>query len=151
MKVRIMSGALTGLRILDLTRILAGPVATQILGDLGAEVIKVERPGSGDDTRRWGPPYLDLGDDDAGNGGRGDDDTGGESAYYLSANRNKRSITLDLSHPEGPALARRLIAKCDVLIENFKVGDLARRGLDYDALKDDFPGLVYCSISGFGA
>lgn len=135
-----MSGALTGLRILDLTRILAGPVATQILGDLGAEVIKVERPGSGDDTRRWGPPYLD----------NGDDETVGESAYYLSANRNKHSITLDLSRPEGQALARRLVAECDVLIENFKVGDLARRGLGYDALKDDFPGLIYCSISGFG-
>ncbi len=131
---------LAGLRIFDLTRILAGPTCTQILGDLGADVIKIERAGSGDDTRKWGPPFLKDKD------GR---DTG-ESAYYLSANRNKRSLTLDLSKPEGQKLARRLLAQSDILIENFKAGDLAKYGLAYDQLKAEFPRLIYCSITGFG-
>ncbi len=134
------SGPLAGLRVFDLTRILAGPTATQLLGDLGAEVIKIEQPGKGDDTRKWGPPFVT-------------DETGaetGESAYYLSSNRNKRSVTLDIAKPEGQALARRLIAKCDILVENFKTGGLAKYGLAYDDLKDDHPGLIYCSITGFG-
>ena len=135
-----MSGPLTGVRVFDLTRVLAGPSCTQLLGDLGADVVKIERPGLGDDTRKWGPPYA------AGVDGR---DTA-ESAYYLSANRNKRSLTLDLTKPAGQALARRLIARSDVLIENFKVGDLARHGLDYPSLKESFPNLIYCSITGFG-
>jgi crotonobetainyl-CoA:carnitine CoA-transferase CaiB-like acyl-CoA transferase len=131
---------LDGVRVFDLTRILAGPTATQLLGDLGADVIKIERPEAGDDTRKWGPPYLA---DAAGN-----DTT--ESAYYLSSNRNKRSLTLDIARPEGQALARRLIAECDVLAENFKVGGLRRYGLAYDDLKDEYPKLIYCSITGFG-
>ncbi len=133
-------GALDGLRVLDLTRVLAGPSATQILGDLGADVVKVERPGVGDDTRRWGPPYLR--DDD------GNETT--ESAYYLSANRNKRSLALDFTTQDGLQTLKRLIAKADVLVENFKVGDLERRGLSYSDLSDEFPGLIYCSITGFG-
>ncbi|MDG2286718.1 MAG: CoA transferase, partial [Alphaproteobacteria bacterium] len=131
---------LTGIRIFDLTRILAGPTCTQLLGDLGADVIKVERPGIGDDTRSWGPPYVKDAD--------GEDTT--ESAYYLSANRNKRSITIDLRSEAGVALAKRMIAKCDVLIENFKVGSLAKLGLGYEQLKEEFPNLVYCSVTGFG-
>lgn len=131
---------LSGIRIFDLTRILAGPTCTQLLGDLGADVIKIERAGAGDDTRKWGPPYV------TGKDGK----TTGESAYYLSANRNKRSISLDLSKPEGQAIARRLIAKSDVFIENFKVGDLKKFGLDYPTLSAEFPRLVYCSITGFG-
>lgn len=131
---------LSGIRIFDLTRILAGPTCTQLLGDLGANVIKVERPNQGDDTRKWGPPYLK----DA----SGEDTS--ESAYYLSSNRNKRSLTLDVASPEGQALARRLIGRCDVLVENFKAGGLAQYGLSYDDLKDTFPDLVYCSITGFG-
>jgi crotonobetainyl-CoA:carnitine CoA-transferase CaiB-like acyl-CoA transferase len=131
---------LSGLRVFDLTRILAGPSCTQILGDLGADVIKIERAGAGDDTRKWGPPYLK----DA----EGKDTS--ESAYYLAINRNKRSVSLDLSKPDGQALAKKLIAKCDVLIENFKVGDLAKYGLGYEQLKSQFPRLVYCSITGFG-
>ncbi len=131
---------LSGIRIFDLTRILAGPSCTQLLGDLGADVIKIERAGAGDDTRKWGPPFVE---DAAGN-------PTAESAYYLAANRNKRSISLDLAKPEGQALARRLIAKSDVLVENFKVGDLKKFGLDYPALSKDFPRLVYCSITGFG-
>jgi crotonobetainyl-CoA:carnitine CoA-transferase CaiB-like acyl-CoA transferase len=135
-----MPGPLAGIRIFDLSRILAGPSATQLLGDLGAEVIKIERPGQGDDTRAWGPPFLkdEQGRDTA------------ESAYYLSCNRSKRSLTLDIAKPEGQALARRLIAECDVVIENFKAGDLARYGLDYASLQAEFPSLVYCSITGFG-
>ncbi len=133
-------GPLANVRVLDLTRILAGPTATQILGDLGADVIKVERPGAGDDTRGWGPPYLV---DAAGR-------ETGESAYFLSANRNKRSVTIDLGQPEGCALVRRLAARCDVLVENFKVGDMARFGLGWPELHAALPGLVYCSISGFG-
>ncbi|MBX6320577.1 MAG: CoA transferase [Rhodospirillaceae bacterium] len=135
-----MSGPLSGLRVFDLTRILAGPTCTQLFGDLGADVIKVERPGAGDDTRKWGPPYVK----DA----AGRDTT--ESAYYLSANRNKRSVTIDIAKPEGQALARRLVARCDVLIENFKVGDMTRYGLSYADLKDAHPRLIYCSITGFG-
>ena len=131
---------LDGIRIFDLTRILAGPTCTQLLGDLGADVIKIERAGAGDDTRKWGPPYVT---DAAGNATN-------ESAYYLSANRNKRSISLDLSKKEGQELALRLIAKCDVLAENFKVGDLAKFGLDYATISKKFPKLVYCSITGFG-
>jgi len=134
------SGPLAGLRVLDLSRILAGPTCTQLLGDMGADIIKIERPGAGDDTRKWGPPFVM----DA-NGG----DTG-ESAYYLCANRNKRSVAVDLSSPEGSALIRRLLRSCDVLIENFMVGGLARYGLAYADLKEEFPALVYCSISGFG-
>jgi len=131
---------LTGLRVFDLTRILAGPTCTQILGDLGADVIKIERAAAGDDTRKFGPPWLK----DA----EGKDTA--ESAYFLSANRNKRSLTLDLAKPEGQALARRLIARCDILVENFKVGDLAKYGLAYEQLKEQFPKLIYCSITGFG-
>ncbi|MGH6947214.1 MAG: CaiB/BaiF CoA transferase family protein [Kiloniellales bacterium] len=135
-----MTAPLAGLRIFDLTRILAGPTATQLLGDLGADVIKIERPGEGDDTRRWGPPYLE-----------GKDGPDKElSAYFMCANRNKRSLTLDIAKPEGQALARRLIGQCDVLVENFKVGNLARYGLAYDQLKGEHPRLVYCSITGFG-
>ncbi|WP_436643926.1 CaiB/BaiF CoA transferase family protein [Microbaculum sp. FT89] len=134
------TGPLAGIRILDLTRILAGPTCTQLLGDLGADVIKIERPGEGDDTRKWGPPYVKDAD------GRDTD----ESAYYLSANRNKRSLAVDVARPEGAALVKRLAAKCDVFVENFKVGGLAKYGLAYDHLKDELPGLVYCSITGFG-
>ena len=134
------NGPLQGLRVFDITRILAGPSCTQFLGDLGADVIKVERPGHGDDTRSWGPPFLK--DED------GNDTT--ESAYFLSTNRNKRSLTIDFTKPEGQELARRLIAKCDILIENFKVGSLAKYGLDYATLAKEFPSLIYCSITGFG-
>ena len=135
-----MSGPLSGLRVFDLTRILAGPSCTQILGDLGADVIKVEIPGKGDDTRGFAPPYLKDGD------GKETD----QSAYFTCANRNKRSITLDLTKPEGIALAKKMIAKSDVLVENFKTGGLAKYGLGYDQLKADNPGLVYCSVTGFG-
>lgn len=135
-----MSGPLDGIRVFDLTRVLAGPSCTQILGDLGADVIKIERPISGDDTRKYGPPFV-LGPD-------GEETT--ESAYYLSANRNKRSLTLDLTSDEGQALAKSMISQCQVLVENFKVGNLAKYGLDYASLKDDYPGLVYCSITGYG-
>jgi crotonobetainyl-CoA:carnitine CoA-transferase CaiB-like acyl-CoA transferase len=134
------TGPLAGLRVFDLCRILAGPTCTQLLGDLGADVIKIERPGAGDDTRKWGPPYLK---------GKDGGDTG-ESAYYLASNRNKRSVTIDIAKPEGQALAKRLIAKCDVMIENFKVGDMARYGLSHPDLKATQPGLIYCSITGFG-
>jgi len=135
-----MSGPLSGIRVLDLSRIMAGPWATQTLADLGADVIKVERKGIGDDTRRWGPPYLrDL---------QGQETA--ESAYYLSVNRGKRSIELDLSKPEGQEIVRRLCAHSDVLVENFKTGDLTRYGLDYESLKQINPRLVYCSITGFG-
>ena len=135
-----VSGPLTGVRVLDLSRILAGPVATQLIGDLGADVIKIERPGAGDDTRQWGPPWLP-------------DDSGaptGESAYFLSANRNKRSVTIDLAKAAGQDLIRDLAKHCDILVETFKVGDLARFRLDYVSLKAELPRLVYCSISGFG-
>jgi crotonobetainyl-CoA:carnitine CoA-transferase CaiB-like acyl-CoA transferase len=127
-------------RVLDLSRVLAGPWCTQTLADLGADVIKVERPGAGDDTRGWGPPFLKD---------RDGADTA-EAAYYLGANRNKRSITIDLAHPDGQALVRRLAAACDVVVENFKVGDMARYGLDAATLRALNPRLVYCSITGFG-
>ena len=135
-----MSAPLAGLRVLDLSRILAGPTATQLLSDLGAEVIKVERPGSGDDTRGWGPPFLQDAE------GR---DTA-ESAYYLCANRGKKSLALDIATAEGQDIARRLAARSDILIENFKVGALARYGLDYASLRGENPRLIYCSITGFG-
>ncbi len=134
-----MTGALDGIRILDLSRILAGPTATQLLGDFGADIIKVERPGLGDDTRAWGPPFVE-----------GADGPTQESAYYLCANRNKRSIAVDIATPEGAQVVRDLLATCDVLVENFKPGGLDKYGLSYADLKDQFPHLVYCSISGFG-
>lgn len=126
--------------MLDLSRILAGPTCTQLLGDMGADVIKIEKAGAGDDTRKWGPPYVRDAD--------GENTT--ESAYYLCANRNKRSVAVDIGRPEGRELVKGLAGECDVLIENFKVGGLRRYGLAYDDLKDDHPGLIYCSISGFG-
>jgi formyl-CoA transferase len=132
--------ALEHLRVLDLTRVLAGPWCTQLLADLGADVIKIERPGSGDDTRAWGPPYLK----DA----QGHDTT--EAAYYLAANRGKRSVTVDIGKPEGQQLLRRLAAAADVVVENYKVGQLAKYGLDYASLSALNPRLVYCSITGFG-
>jgi crotonobetainyl-CoA:carnitine CoA-transferase CaiB-like acyl-CoA transferase len=135
-----MAGALSSLRVLDLTRVLAGPWAAQVLGDLGAEVVKIERPGSGDETRAWGPPYLRDAD--------GNDTT--ESAYYLSANRNKRSVTVDFTTEKGQEIVRRLAATSDVLLENFKAGGLAQYGLGYDALRQINPALIYCSITGFG-
>jgi len=135
-----MTSSLKNIRVLDLSRVLAGPVCTQILGDLGAQIIKIERPGEGDDTRNWGPPFLK---DSAGN------DTH-ESAYYLSCNRNKKSVSLDLSKPEGQALIHALAAKCDILIHNFKVGSLDKYGLGYDQIKDRHPHLIYTAISGFG-
>lgn len=133
-------GALSHLRVLDLSRVLAGPWAGQILADLGAEVIKIERPGNGDDTRAWGPPFLK----DA----RGEDTS--EAAYYLSANRNKQSVTIDFTQPEGQRLVRELAARSDIVIENFKVGGLKAYGLDYEALQVENPRLIYCSITGFG-
>ena len=132
--------SLEGIRVLDLSRVLAGPWCTQTLADLGADVIKIERPGAGDDTRNWGPPFLPTAD------GR----ESHESAYYLGANRNKRSVTCDIAQPEGQALVRQLAEHCDVFIENFKVGDMARYGLDYASLKAINPRLVYCSLTGFG-
>jgi crotonobetainyl-CoA:carnitine CoA-transferase CaiB-like acyl-CoA transferase len=135
-----MPGPLSHIRVLDLSRVLAGPWATQNLADLGAEVIKVERPAGGDDTRGWGPPWLKDG------AGR---DTA-ESAYFVSVNRNKKAVTLDISRPEGQRIARELASRCEVLVENYKVGTLARYGLGYADLHPDNPGLVYCSITGFG-
>ena len=132
--------ALPHIKVLDLSRVLAGPWCTQILADLGADVVKVERPGVGDDTRHWGPPFLK-------------DAQGQETqhaAYYTCANRNKRSITVDLAHPEGQALIRQMAAQSDVLVENFKVGGLKHYGLDYDSLKAVNPRLIYCSVTGFG-
>lgn len=135
-----MAGALSHIRVLDLSRILAGPWAGQILADLGADVIKVERPGAGDDTRHWGPPYLKNRDGD-------DTDV---ASYFLCANRNKRSITVDMTRPAGQALLRQLAAECDVVLENFKKDGLVRYGLDYASLAEVNPELVYCSITGFG-
>jgi crotonobetainyl-CoA:carnitine CoA-transferase CaiB-like acyl-CoA transferase len=135
-----MRRILDGIRVMDLTRVLAGPWATQNLADFGAEVIKIERPGHGDDTRKWGPPFLR-------------DREGRETAdaaYYLACNRGKKSVTLDIARPEGRRLARELALKSDIVIENFKAGDLARHGLDYASLAPDHPRLVYCSITGFG-
>ena len=126
-------GPLDGITVLDLTRVLSGPYCTMLLGDMGARVIKIEHPGRGDDTRAWGPPFVH-----------------GESAYFLSINRNKESVTLDFKHPEGRAVLDRLIAQADVVVENFRPGTLAKRGLDYDTLAQKHPRLVYCSISGFG-
>jgi len=135
-----LPGALSHIRVLDLSRILAGPWAAQMLGDLGAEIIKVERPGVGDDTRGWGPPYVKDAD--------GNDTT--DSTYCLSPNRNKQSITVDFTQPEGQKIVRDLASKSDVVIENFKVGGLKKYGLDYESLKPLNPGLIYCSITGFG-
>ncbi len=132
--------SLSGIRILDLSRVLAGPWCTQTLADLGADVIKIERPGTGDDTRGWGPPFLKdtTGHDTA------------EAAYYLGTNRNKRSVTCDIAQPAGQALIRELVQRCDVFVENFKVGDMARYGLDPASLLAINPRLVYCSVTGFG-
>jgi crotonobetainyl-CoA:carnitine CoA-transferase CaiB-like acyl-CoA transferase len=135
-----MPGPLDGIRVFDLTRILAGPSCTQMLGDLGADVIKIEKAGAGDDTRGFAPPFIKDGD---GN------DTG-ESAYFTAANRNKRSVTIDIATEAGQKLARQLIAKSHVLVENFKTGGLAKYGLGFEQLKEEFPGLIYCSITGFG-
>jgi formyl-CoA transferase len=133
-------GPLAGVTVLDLSRILAGPWATQVLADLGAEVIKIEKPGEGDDTRRWGPPWLAA----------ADGTPTAESAYYLAANRNKRSVAIDLAQAEGAGLVRRLALGADVLVENFKVGGLAKYGLDWPSLSQANPRLVYCSITGYG-
>lgn len=130
------AGPLAGIRVLDLSRILAGPWCSQILGDLGAEIIKVEQPGLGDDSRKWGPPFLD--------------DGSGDSAYYLCANRNKRSIAVDIARPEGAALVRELAEQSDIVLENFRAGGLAKYGLDYESLSATNPGLIYGSITGFG-
>ena len=135
-----MAAALDGIVVLDLSRILAGPWCTQILADLGATVIKIERPGSGDDTRAWGPPYL--------KDGEGNDTT--EAAYYLAANRGKQSMTLDMASEEGAAVCRELAAKADIVVENYKLGGLVKYGLDYESLKKVNPKLIYCSITGFG-
>jgi crotonobetainyl-CoA:carnitine CoA-transferase CaiB-like acyl-CoA transferase len=132
-----MKQALSGIRVLDLSRVLAGPWCTQMLGDLGAEIIKVEQPGKGDDTRGWGPPWHGDGDERL-------------SAYYLSANRGKQSVTINMATPEGQDLIRQLATKSDVVVENFKVGGLKKYGLDYDSLKAANPKLIYCSITGFG-
>ncbi len=133
-------GPLAGLRVLDLSRILAGPTCTQLLGDYGADVIKIEKPGLGDDTRAWGPPYVPG----------ADGKPTAESAYYLSANRNKRSVALDIATPAGADTVRALVPHCDILIENFKVGGLQKYGLDHVSLLKAHPGLIYCSITGFG-
>jgi formyl-CoA transferase len=140
MRRSAVPGPLSQLRVLDLSRVLAGPWAGQVLSDLGAEVIKVERPGRGDDTRGWGPPWLR---DRAGR-------ETGQSAYFLSANRGKRSVAVDIARPEGQELVRRLASRSDVLLENYKVGTLARFGLGWERLSQLNPGLVYCSITGFG-
>jgi crotonobetainyl-CoA:carnitine CoA-transferase CaiB-like acyl-CoA transferase len=129
------SGPLRGVKVFDLTRVLAGPTCVQMLGDLGADVIKIEKPGSGDDTRGFAPPFMP--------GTK-------ESAYFVGANRNKRSVTLDIAKPEGQAIALKLIAGSDILVENFKVGALAKYGLGYEELHRKFPALIYCSITGFG-
>jgi crotonobetainyl-CoA:carnitine CoA-transferase CaiB-like acyl-CoA transferase len=134
-----MAGPLKHIRVLDLSRVLAGPWASQILADLGAEVIKIEKPGEGDDTRGWGPPFIANPD-----GSRGD------AAYFLSTNRGKSSVLIDMSKPEGQKLIRELAAKSDVVLENFKVGGLKKYGLDYESLRAVNPGLIYCSITGFG-
>ncbi len=124
---------LDGITILDLTRVLSGPYCTMLLADMGARVIKIEQPGKGDDTRAWGPPFLE-----------------GESAYFLSINRNKESATLDFKQPEGQAVLRQLVAKADVLVENFRPGTLKKLGFDYSSLAATHPRLIYCSVSGFG-
>lgn len=129
------SGPLKGLRVLDLTRVLAGPTCTQMLGDLGAEIIKIEKPDSGDDTRGFAPPFWPETQ---------------ESAYFLGVNRNKQSVTVDIAKPEGQAIIHKLLEHCDILAENFKVGALAKYGLGYEQLKAKYPRLIYCSITGFG-
>ena len=134
-----MSGPLKGIRVLDLTRVLAGPWATQMLADFGAEVIKIEKPGEGDDTRGWGPPFV-----------KNADGSEGDAAYFQSANRGKQSVCIDMAKPEGAGLIKALAAKSDILIENFKVGGLKKYGLDYESLRTTHPGLIYCSITGFG-
>jgi crotonobetainyl-CoA:carnitine CoA-transferase CaiB-like acyl-CoA transferase len=134
------AGPLTGVKVLDLSRVLAGPWLGQMLADLGADVIKVERPGKGDEARSYGPPYLK----------RPDGSTSSENAFYLSANRGKRSIAIDISKPEGAELVRTMAARSDILLENYKVGDLARYGLDYATLSKINPRLIYCSVTGFG-
>ncbi|GKT20517.1 CaiB/BaiF CoA-transferase family protein [Acidovorax sp. SUPP3334] len=134
------AGALAGIRVLDLSRVLAGPWCTQVLADLGADVVKVERPGVGDDTRHWGPPFLK---DDAGN------DTA-QAAYFTACNRNKRSVTIDMATPEGQALIRQMAEQADVVVENFKVGGLQQYGLDHASLRALNPRLIYCSVTGFG-
>ena len=131
--------ALAGVRVLDLSRVLAGPWSTQILGDLGADVLKIERPGAGDDTRTWGPPFVTT-----------PDGAPGDAAYYLAANRNKRSLAIDIAKPEGAEIVRRLIPHCQILVENFKTGGLSKYGLDYERAAKLNPALVYCSITGFG-
>ena len=138
MKKRKLEQPLSGINVFDLTRVLAGPTCTQVLGDLGANVIKVERPKSGDDSRNLGPPYLDKKKDPQ------------ESAYYLSVNRNKHSITIDLTTKKGQSLARKIISKCDILVENFRAGNLKQYGLDYETIRKINPKLIYCSITGFG-
>ena len=132
-------GALAGVRVLDLSRILAGPWCTQTMADLGADVVKVESPAGGDDTRKWGPPFMESAD-----GGRSD------AAYFACCNRNKRSVSVDFSTPEGAGIVKDLAAAADVLVENYKVGGLKKYGLDHDSLKKANPGLIYCSITGFG-
>jgi crotonobetainyl-CoA:carnitine CoA-transferase CaiB-like acyl-CoA transferase len=132
-------GALSHIRVLDLSRVLAAPWATQILGDLGAEVIKVEKPGEGDETRHFGPPFLER-----------PDGTRGDATYFLTANRNKKSVTIDFSKPEGAALVKRLARRAHVVVENFKTGALAKYGLDYESLRAENPALIYCSLTGFG-
>lgn len=128
--------SLAGVRVLDLSRVLAGPWATQILGDFGADVIKVEKPGAGDDTRSWGPPFIENGE--------------GDAAYYLAANRNKRSVAIDFANPRGADLVRKLAPHCQILVENFRPGSLRKYGLDYASIATINPSIVYCSITGFG-
>jgi len=135
-----MAGPLQGLRVLDLSRVLAGPWATQLFADMGADVVKIEKPGSGDDTRSFGPPWIT----DSDSGERVD------AAYYACANRGKRSVTLDIACPRGMAIARQLAQQADIVVENYKVGALAKYGLDYESLRQSNPGLIYCSITGFG-
>ncbi len=132
-------GALSHIRVLDLSRVLAGPWATQILGDLGAEILKIEKPGEGDETRAFGPPFLQDAQGES-----------GDAAYFLAANRNKKSVTIDFSKPAGAALIKRLARRAHVVVENYKTGTLARYGLDYETLAGENPGLIYCSLTGFG-
>ncbi|MDP4822933.1 MAG: CoA transferase, partial [Aestuariivirgaceae bacterium] len=134
-----MAAPLQGIRVLDLSRVLAGPWASQCLADLGAEVIKIEKPGEGDDTRGWGPPFLS-----------GPDGARGDAAYFLAANRGKKSVALDMATAEGQQILQAMARKCDIVIENFKVGGLKKYGLDYESLKAINPALIYCSITGFG-
>ena len=130
---------LEGINVLDLTRVLAGPTSTQVLGDLGANIIKIERPITGDDSRNLGPPYLDSSSENP-----------MESSYFLSVNRNKKSLAIDLTTKEGQDLAKKLVKKCDILVENFRAGNLKQYGLDYSNIKKINPGIIYCSITGFG-